>query len=101
MIQRNPTRAVKIGSVTIGNGHPIAVQSMCATPTTDIKGTRDQLNALQTAGADIIRIAADNKKDAEALILLRAETDANLSVDLQENYRLAKVLAPHVDKIPL
>ena len=99
MIQRNPTRPVKIGNLTIGDNHPIAVQSMCATPTTDIAATLGQLKSLEQAGADIIRIAADNKKDAEALITLRGETDAILSVDLQENYRLAELLAPHVDKI--
>ncbi len=97
--QRNPTRTVKIGKVTIGGGHPIAVQSMCATPTTDIEATLQQLNALDKAGADIIRIAADNKKDAEAIAILRQRSTATLSVDLQENYRLAEMLAPHVDKI--
>lgn len=99
MIQRNPTRTVKIGSIAIGDGHPIAIQSMCATPTTDIEATLQQLHLLQDAGADIIRIAADNKKDAEAIITLRQQSDAILSVDLQENYRLAEILAPHVDKI--
>ena len=99
MIPRNPTREVKIGGLAIGNGHPIAVQSMCATPTTDVAATLAQLRALQRAGADIIRIAADSKKDAAALIEIRGQTDAVLSVDLQENYRLAETLAPHVDKI--
>ncbi len=99
MIQRNPTRAVKIGKITIGNNHPIAVQSMCATPTTDLEATLGQLKSLESAGADIIRIATDSKKDAEALIKLRDNTDAVLSVDLQENYRLAQLLAPYVDKI--
>ena len=99
MIQRNPTREVKIGAITIGNGHPLAVQSMCATPTTDVAATLAQVLSLQQAGADIIRIAADSKKDAAALIALRRQTDAVLSVDLQENYRLAEILAPHVDKI--
>lgn len=99
MIKRNPTREVRIGKTVIGNGNPIAVQSMCATPTTDIAATLKQLKSLEAAGADVIRIAADNKKDAEALIQLRQNTDAVLSVDLQENYRLAEILAPHVDKI--
>ncbi len=99
MIQRNPTREVKIGNITIGGGHPIAVQSMCATPTTDVAATLAQLRALHRAGADLIRIAADSKKDADALIALRQQTAAVLSVDLQENYRLAEILAPHVDKI--
>ena len=99
MIKRNPTREVKIGSIFIGNHHPIAVQSMCATPTTDIAATLKQLNSLEQAGADIIRIAVDNKRDAAALIELRDQSDAILSVDLQENYRLAQMLAPYVDKI--
>ena len=104
MIRRNATREVKIGNLTIGNGHPIAVQSMCATPTTDVAATLEQLLALREAGADIIRVAADNKKDAAALIALRrqleeAAADTVISVDLQENYRLAEMLAPHVDKI--
>ena len=96
---RNPTRAIKIGRVTIGAGHPIAVQSMCATPTTDLAATLSQVEALHHAGADIIRVAADSKKDAAALIALREKTDAVLSVDLQENYRLAEIVAPYVDKI--
>ena len=86
MIKRNSTREVKIGGLVIGANHPIAVQSMCATPTTDIPATLKQLTSLSRAGADIIRIAVDNKKDANALIELRAQSDAILSVDLQENY---------------
>jgi (E)-4-hydroxy-3-methylbut-2-enyl-diphosphate synthase len=98
-IQRNPTRPVKIGSVTIGDGNPIAVQSMTATHTTNIDATVGQVNAVAAAGADVIRIAVDSKKDADALIEIRRQTTANLSVDLQENYRLAEVVAPYVDKI--
>jgi (E)-4-hydroxy-3-methylbut-2-enyl-diphosphate synthase len=98
-IQRNPTRAVKIGSVTIGAGHPIAVQSMTATHTQNIDATVEQVNALYDAGADLVRIAVDSTKDAEALAAIRAQTKANLSVDLQENYRLAEKVAPYVDKI--
>ena len=98
-IQRNPTRSVNIGSVTIGDGHPIAVQSMTATHTQDIDATVEQVNAIAEAGADVVRIAVDSKKDAEALAEIRKQTSANLSVDLQENYRVAELVAPHVDKI--
>ncbi len=98
-IKRNPTRPVRIGSVTIGDGHPIAVQSMTATHTQDIDATVAQVNSIAAAGADVIRIAVDSKRDADALIEIRKQTSANLSVDLQENYRLAEVVAPHVDKI--
>jgi len=98
-IQRNPTRAVRIGSITIGDGHPIAVQSMTATHTQNVEATAAQANALHEAGADVVRIAVDNSKDAAALAEIRQLTPANLSVDLQENYRLASLVAPHVDKI--
>ena len=98
-IERNPTREVRIGRVTIGAGHPIAVQSMTATSTQDVAATVAQVNALHEAGADVVRIAVDSTKDAEALASIRAETEANLSVDLQENYRMAEIVAPHVDKL--
>jgi (E)-4-hydroxy-3-methylbut-2-enyl-diphosphate synthase len=98
-IRRNPTRPVRIGSITIGGGHPIAVQSMTATHTQDVQATTDQVNALVAAGADVVRIAVDSRKDAEALAAIRQNTTANLSVDLQENYRMALEVAPWVDKI--
>ncbi|MEM7260793.1 MAG: (E)-4-hydroxy-3-methylbut-2-enyl-diphosphate synthase [Planctomycetota bacterium] len=98
-LPRNPTRAVRIGSTTIGGGHPIAVQSMCATKTQDVEATAEQANALYAAGADVVRIAVDSNRDAAALAEIRQRTEANLSVDLQENYRLASTVAPHVDKI--
>lgn len=98
-IKRNPTRSVKIGSITIGQSHPIAVQSMTATKTTDIDGTVWLVNLLHQAGADVVRIAVDSKKDAASLPEIRRQTEANLSIDLQENYRLAEIVAPFVDKL--
>ncbi len=98
-IERNPTRTVKIGSVYIGQGHPVAVQSMTATHTSNIEATVQQINELADAGADVVRIAVDSKKDAQALAEIRLQTTVNLAVDLQENYRLAEVVAPYVDKI--
>ncbi|MCY3014190.1 MAG: (E)-4-hydroxy-3-methylbut-2-enyl-diphosphate synthase [Planctomycetia bacterium] len=98
-ITRNPTRAVRIGSITIGAGHPIAAQSMTATHTTDIEATVAQAEDLRQAGAGVVRIAVDSKKDAAALPAIRAGTTANLAIDLQENYRLAADVAPHVDKL--
>jgi (E)-4-hydroxy-3-methylbut-2-enyl-diphosphate synthase len=99
VIVRNPTRAIKIGRITIGGGHPVAVQSMTATKTQDIDATVAQVHALADAGAAVVRIAVDSQKDARALSEIRRQTSANLSVDLQENYRAAEVVAPHVDKI--
>lgn len=98
-VPRNPTRPVRIGSVVIGDGNPIVVQSMCATKTTEVEATVDQANALFQAGAGVVRIAVDNRKQAQALAAVRQRTQANLSVDLQENYRLAADVARFVDKI--
>jgi (E)-4-hydroxy-3-methylbut-2-enyl-diphosphate synthase len=98
-LPRNPTRTVRIGTTTIGGGQPIVVQSMCATKTTDVEATVAQADALAAAGAGVVRIAVDSRRDAEALAEVRRRTRANLSVDLQENYRLASDVAPVVDKV--
>jgi (E)-4-hydroxy-3-methylbut-2-enyl-diphosphate synthase len=97
--KRKPTRAVPVGNVTLGAGAPIVVQSMCATRTVEVEKTAEQAEALRRAGAGIVRVAVDSLKDAEAVKEIRARTGANLSVDLQESYRLAEKVAPHVDKI--
>ena len=96
---RNGTRAVQVGPITIGGGAPIAVQSMAATKTQDVDATVEQVRLIEAAGADLVRIAVDSKRDVDALAEVRARTAATLSVDLQENYRLASLVAPHVDKI--
>ena len=93
------TREIAIGTIRIGGAHPIAVQSMTATKTQDIEATLRQVRILETAGADLIRIAVDTAKDVEALATIRAETNANLVIDLQENYRLAEKVAPFVQKL--
>ena len=98
-MRRNPTRAVRVGTVTLGAGHPVAVQSMCATRTQDVGATVEQAEAIRRAGGDIVRVAVDSARDVEALSEIRRQTSANLVVDLQENYRLAERVARHVDKI--
>ncbi|MBT4011150.1 MAG: flavodoxin-dependent (E)-4-hydroxy-3-methylbut-2-enyl-diphosphate synthase [Planctomycetaceae bacterium] len=99
MKERNPTRSVAIGSVTIGSRYPIAVQSMTATSTTNVEETTAQVIDLVDAGADVVRIAADSKADAAAIVEVSKRTSANIAVDLQENYRLAELVAPYVEKL--
>ncbi len=98
-LPRNPTRSVRIGRVTIGSRHAVAVQSMTATRTSDVEATIAQVQDLERAGADVVRIAVDSAREAAALERIRDRTGVSLSVDLQENYRLAEVAAPFVDKI--
>ncbi|MFT5048664.1 MAG: (E)-4-hydroxy-3-methylbut-2-enyl-diphosphate synthase [Chlamydiales bacterium] len=99
MSPERTTRSIRIRDLTLGGGAPIAVQSMAATRTSDLPATLRQIGILERAGADLIRIAVDSPADVEALAEIRGSTDARLSVDLQENYRLALPVAPHVDKI--
>jgi (E)-4-hydroxy-3-methylbut-2-enyl-diphosphate synthase len=93
------TRSIRIGSIEIGGQNPIAVQSMTATRTQDIAATIRQVELLDEAGADIVRIAIDNSKDVDALAEVRKHTRANLVVDLQENFKLAEKVAPFVQKL--
>src|SRR4051794_9097804 len=94
------TREIHIGNIRIGGSNTIAVQSMAATRTQDIPATIRQVELLELAGADVIRIAVDNPKDVEALAVIRAaRPNANLVIDLQENYRLAERVAPFVQKL--
>ena len=94
------TRKIRIGKLVIGGDSPIAIQSMAATQTQDLEATARQIEVLEKANADVIRIAVDSEKDVEALKQLRKKfPDSTWSVDLQENYKLAPIVAPWVDKI--
>ena len=99
MLPPRKTRSIQVGSLSLGGSNPIAVQSMAATQTRDEVATGRQIELLAAAGADLIRVAVDSSRDVESLIRLSATTDVPISVDLQENYRLAESIAPHVQKI--
>jgi len=99
VIPPRKSRTIHIRDLPLGGDAPIAVQSMAATRTQDIAATLRQVRILEAAGADLIRIAVDSAADVEALATIRGETQARLSVDLQESYRLAAKVAPLVDKI--
>ena len=96
---RRITRKIKVGSTFIGGDAPILVQTMAATKTRDVDATVATVRKLAAHRAGMIRIAVDAPIDAEALVEIRKRIDANLSVDLQENFRMAEKVAPYVDKI--
>jgi (E)-4-hydroxy-3-methylbut-2-enyl-diphosphate synthase len=98
-IARRKTRSVRVGDLIIGSESHISTQSMCATKTQDIEATVRQIQLLQDHGADVIRIAIDSRRDVEALAEIRKRVTARLVVDLQESYKLAKSVAPFVQKI--
>jgi (E)-4-hydroxy-3-methylbut-2-enyl-diphosphate synthase len=99
MIPPRKTRTIHIRDLAVGGAAPIAVQSMAATRTRDVAATLRQVEILERAGADLVRIAVDGPADVAALAEIRGRTRARLAVDLQESYRLAADVAPLVDKI--
>lgn len=68
--QRRPTKQISVGSVLIGGGAPVSIQSMTTTRTTDARATVDQTLSLATAGADIVRITVPDDASAEGLGLI-------------------------------
>jgi (E)-4-hydroxy-3-methylbut-2-enyl-diphosphate synthase len=89
MFKRRPTRPVKIGNVSIGNGSPIVVQSMTNTPTTDIQKTLDQIHRLHNVGCELVRVAVPDRQAALALREIVEETPIPVVADIHFDYRLA------------
>ena len=99
-MQRRTTRTVQVGSVAIGSGHPIAVQSMlCAAPG-DIEGNIAQARARKEAGCDIVRLAIPTMEDIRLISAIKKEVELPLVADIQFDYRLAIAAAgAGIDKI--
>jgi (E)-4-hydroxy-3-methylbut-2-enyl-diphosphate synthase len=100
MIARKKTRAVKVGSVTIGGGAPISVQSMCCTDTRNPEATVKQIRGLEEAGCEIIRVAVPDMDAAKALGAIKRGISIPLVADIHFDYRLALEAAKQgVDKL--
>jgi (E)-4-hydroxy-3-methylbut-2-enyl-diphosphate synthase len=87
--ERRPTRAVRVGTVQVGGGAPISVQSMTTTDTRDAAATLHQVRALAEAGADIVRVAVPDAEAAAALPALVRDTPVPVVADIHFDYRLA------------
>lgn len=86
---RRESRKIKVGSVEIGGGAPIAIQSMTTTKTDDVQATLIQAHALATQGADIVRVAVPHPGDAKALPEIVKEAGVPIVADIHFSYRLA------------
>ena len=75
-------KEIKIGTVTIGGNHPIAIQSMTNTKTRDIESTVRQINELAKIGADIVRMTISNIDDALAISKIKERTSIPLVADI-------------------
>jgi len=86
---RKKTRKIKVGSVFIGGGEPISVQSMTTTRTENIEETVSQIERLKAAGCDIVRLAVPNMEAANAFYEIKKRTGMPLVADIHFDYRLA------------
>jgi (E)-4-hydroxy-3-methylbut-2-enyl-diphosphate synthase len=89
LAQRHPTRRIRLGTVDIGDGAPISIQSMTTTKTEDVSATLIQVHALATQGADIVRVAVPHEADARALPAIVAQAGVPIVADVHFSYRLA------------
>ena len=76
------TKSVNVGNLTIGGGAPVSVQSMTDTPTTDIKATVGEIEALQRAGADLVRVSVPDQASAKALKSIVEATTLPIVADI-------------------
>src|SRR5437763_12239054 len=88
-IQRRPCRQIHVGKVPVGGDAPITVQSMTNTVTHDIKGTVEQIQALEQAGADIVRVSCPDQESALALKDIVRQVEVPIVADIQLHYKRA------------
>src|SRR5882762_10019454 len=80
---------IHVGSVPVGGGAPVAVQTMTKTETANLAATMDQIRTVAEAGADIVRVAVPREQDAEALKTIVAESPIPVIADIHFNHTLA------------
>jgi len=89
MIKRRKTREVKVGNLIVGGEHAVTVQSMTTTKTHDIKATLKEVERLEEAGCQIIRITVPDQPAADALYEIKKKMNVPLVADIHFNYRMA------------
>ncbi len=102
--QRLKTREVKVGNLLIGNNHPVRIQTMTTTDTMDTMATVEQTIRCIEAGAELVRITAPSKKEAENLQLIKDELkargyDTPLVADIHFTPNAAEIAARIVEKV--
>jgi len=89
MFERRVTRSVNVGGVQVGAGAPISVQSMTTTKTADVEGTLEQIYALGSSGAEIVRCTCNELEAAEGLARIVPRSPVPIVADIHFQYRLA------------
>jgi (E)-4-hydroxy-3-methylbut-2-enyl-diphosphate synthase len=88
-IERRKSRLIHVGKVPVGGDAPISVQSMTNTPTTDVRATVEQIQALERAGVDIVRVSCPDRESALALKDIVPEVSVPIVADIHFHYRRA------------
>ena len=88
-INRKKTREIKVGKISVGGNSLISVQSMTNTLTTDIKGTIKQIQSLEDAGADIVRVSCPDEDSTKCLKEIAKEVTVPLVADIHFHYKRA------------
>ena len=97
---REETRSVQVGNLTIGGNNHVVIQSMCNTKTKDVEETIKQINALQQAGCELVRVAVFNKEDAYAIKEIKKGIHIPLVADIHFDYKLALIaIESGIDKV--
>ena len=100
MKDRTQTRQIHLGTLPLGGGAPVSVQTMCNTHTWDVEATVKQIRAMQAAGADIVRIVIPDMESAKAVSAIKEQVSVPLVADIHFDYRLAlEAAARGIDKI--
>jgi len=94
-IKRRKSKQIWVGNVPVGGDAPVAVQSMTNTDTCDVKATVAQIEALQAAGADLVRISIPTMDAAEAFKIIKQKTDIPLIADIHFDYKIALKVAEY------
>jgi (E)-4-hydroxy-3-methylbut-2-enyl-diphosphate synthase len=87
--ERRPTRQIKVGSVPVGGGAPVTVQSMTTTKTADAEGTLTQIYALAAAGADLVRCTCNEEAAAEGLARIIPRSPVPIIADIHFHHEMA------------
>ncbi|MBQ9442119.1 MAG: flavodoxin-dependent (E)-4-hydroxy-3-methylbut-2-enyl-diphosphate synthase [Selenomonadaceae bacterium] len=88
-MERKITRQIQVGKIKIGGGAPVSVQSMTNTKTDDTKSTVEQIQKLQAAGCDIVRVAVPDMNAAKNLHEIISAVDVPIIADIHFDYKLA------------
>ena len=94
------TRVVKVGNLSIGGNNPIIIQSMTNTNSADVEATVKQINELEKAGCQLVRMTINNLKAAEAIKKIKKRVNLPLVADIHFDYRLALLAIENgIDKL--